>query len=180
MLINIIKHIYILIILALLIINYNVYSKNKYLKYSPREDALPNAVNSVIMIGDKPSSIGLTVFKMKGKLKISLHERYDILLKEFHPNLNGELKLTDFTCGSHKKVWWKCNASDDHEWEAYICDRINGNGCLCCSGRKAVLSNCLATIYPNIAKEWHWIIFGFDQFLHAVVIIIMSYFATKN
>lgn len=139
----------------MLIINYNVYSKNKYLKYSPREDALPNAVNSVIMIGDKPSSIGLTVFKMKGKLKISLHERYDILLKEFHPNLNGELKLTDFTCGSHKKVWWKCNASDDHEWEAYICDRINGNGCLCCSGRKAVLSNCLATIYPNIAKEWH-------------------------
>lgn len=30
------------------------------------------------------------------------------------------------------------------------------------------------------ANKWHWIIFGFDQFLHAVVIIIMSYLATKN
>ena len=30
------------------------------------------------------------------------------------------------------------------------------------------------------ANKWHWIIFGFDQFLHALVIIIMSYLATKN
>lgn len=37
--------------------------------------------------------------------------------------------------------------------------------------------------FPSLqspANKWHWIIFGFDQFLHAVVIIIMSYFATKN
>lgn len=30
------------------------------------------------------------------------------------------------------------------------------------------------------ANKWHWIIFGFDQFLHALVIIIMAYLATKN
>ena len=37
--------------------------------------------------------------------------------------------------------------------------------------------------FPSLqspANKWHWIIFGFDQFLHALVIIIMSYLATKN
>lgn len=92
---------------------------------------------------------------MKGKLDISLHERYDILLKEFHPTLNGELKLTDFTCGSNTKVWWKCPVADDHEWEALIYKRINGNGCSCCRGLKVVLSNCLATTNPEAAEQWN-------------------------
>lgn len=26
------------------------------------------------------------------------------------------------------------------------------------------------------ANKWHWVIFGFDQFLHALVIILMVYF----
>lgn len=155
MLISKIKYRVFLTILALLIININFFSKNTYLKYSPSEDALFYAVNSVIIIGDKPSSIGLTFFKMKGKLTISSHKRYDILLKELHPTLNGELKLTDFTHGSTKKLWWKCNVSDDHEWEASIVYRVNGNGCPCCFGSKVVLSNCLATTHPNDSKQWH-------------------------
>lgn len=28
------------------------------------------------------------------------------------------------------------------------------------------------------ANKWHWIVFGFDQLLHAIVIILMSYFIT--
>lgn len=31
--------------------------------------------------------------------------------------------------------------------------------------------------YPSLqspANKWHWVIFGFDQFLHALVIIIMA------
>ena len=28
------------------------------------------------------------------------------------------------------------------------------------------------------ANKWHWIVFGFDQYLHALVIIIMSMYAT--
>jgi hypothetical protein len=31
----------------------------------------------------------------------------------------------------------------------------------------------------NPANKWHWIVFGFDQLLHALVIIYMSYYATK-
>jgi hypothetical protein len=30
----------------------------------------------------------------------------------------------------------------------------------------------------NPANKWHWIVFGFDQLLHAIVIIIMSALAT--
>ena len=36
--------------------------------------------------------------------------------------------------------------------------------------------------FPSLqspANKWHWIVFGFDQFLHAVVIILMVYFNYK-
>lgn len=31
----------------------------------------------------------------------------------------------------------------------------------------------------NPANKWHWWVFGFDQFLHAVVIILIYFFITK-
>jgi hypothetical protein len=34
-------------------------------------------------------------------------------------------------------------------------------------------------IVKSPANKWHWILFGFDQFLHAVVICIMYYTATS-
>jgi len=40
-------------------------------------------------------------------------------------------------------------------WESVIYSRSNGNGCPVCSGKKVVLSNCLATLKPELAKEWH-------------------------
>jgi hypothetical protein len=33
-------------------------------------------------------------------------------------------------------------------------------------------------LLQNPANKWHWIIFGFDQLLHALVIIAMSLYAT--
>ena len=86
---------------------------------------------------------------------ITQHIRYGKLLKEFHPTLNGELKLSDFSFGSNKKIWWECNVSDDHIWEAKINKRTNGQNCPCCSGKKIVLSNCLATTHPELSKQWH-------------------------
>lgn len=32
----------------------------------------------------------------------------------------------------------------------------------------------------SIANKWHWVIFGYDQLLHAFVIILMSLYATNN
>ena len=87
----------------------------------------------------------------KGK---SLAEVNPEIAKEWHPTNNGDLTPFDFTIGSKKKVWWKCEKGEDHEWEAIIYSRKN-NGCSICSGRKVVLSNCLTTTYPELAKEWH-------------------------
>lgn len=53
------------------------------------------------------------------------------------------------------KYWWKCPIADDHEWEAVVANRTNGSGCPCCRGLKVVLSNCLATRFPELSKEWH-------------------------
>jgi hypothetical protein len=77
------------------------------------------------------------------------------LAKEWHPTKNGELTPRDVVSGSNKKVWWKCDKADDHEWESNILNRSNDSGCGCCSGKKVVLSNCLQTTHPDIAKEWH-------------------------
>lgn len=74
---------------------------------------------------------------------------------QWHPTKNGTLTASDVVSGSHKKVWWKCNVESDHEWEAQIRSRLVLSSCPCCSGRRVVLSNCLAKTHPNIAAQWH-------------------------
>ena len=75
------------------------------------------------------------------------------LASEWHPTKNGNLTPSDVKEHSNKKVWWMCNQG--HEWEAMINSRIK-RGCPYCGG-KAVLTgyNDLATLYPNLAEEWH-------------------------
>jgi len=89
------------------------------------------------------------------KSKLSLAETHPEVAKQWHPTKNGDLSPKDFTHGTHKKVWWKCDKGDDHEWIAIIYSRSSGRGCSVCSGRKVVSSNCLATLNPELAKEWH-------------------------
>ena len=72
------------------------------------------------------------------------------------PVKNKPMKPEHFTPGSDKRVWWKCPKGDDHEWEATISMRTSrAYGCPICTNKKAALSNCLATINPKLAKEWH-------------------------
>ena len=89
------------------------------------------------------------------KEKKSLAETHPEVAKQWHPTLNGDLIPTSVTRGSKKKVWWKCPAGDDHEWISSINNRSNGAGCPICRGLKVVNSNCLETLYPFLAKEWH-------------------------
>lgn len=85
---------------------------------------------------------------------------YPQLVSEWHPTKNGDLKPEDISHGSQKKIWWKCNKGNDHEWistsnaRTNTCSRNKG-GCPICSGRKVVKSNCLQTIQPDISSEWH-------------------------
>tara|TARA_R110000851_G_scaffold214241_3_gene366884 strand:+ start:421 stop:2175 length:1755 start_codon:yes stop_codon:yes gene_type:complete len=77
------------------------------------------------------------------------------LAKEWHPSMNGELTPFDVTTGTHKKVWWKCDKGDDHEWVATISKRNNGTNCPVCSNQKVVNSTCLSTTHPNLINYWH-------------------------
>jgi hypothetical protein len=85
----------------------------------------------------------------KGK---SLAEVNPELAKQWHTSKNGDLTPEDVSAGSKKKVWWKCEKGNDHEWETSPNAR---KGCPICSNRKIVLSNCLATTHPEIANQWH-------------------------
>ncbi len=49
--------------------------------------------------------------------KQSLAQTHPDIAKQWHPTNNGDLSPSDVTKGSHKKIWWKCDKEDDHEWE---------------------------------------------------------------
>ncbi len=66
----------------------------------------------------------------------------------------NEIKPTEVSIGSHKKVMWKCRHG--HEWEASVKSRtINGTGCPYCSHNKVLEGfNDLASQMPEVAAEW--------------------------
>ena len=66
----------------------------------------------------------------------------------------NEIKPTEVTVGSHKKVIWKYRLG--HEWTASVKSRsINGSGCPYCSHNKVLVGfNDLATVVPEVADEW--------------------------
>ena len=91
------------------------------------------------------------------KEKKNLIETHPSLLKEWNWEENNKLgiKPENITFGSHKKVSWICPDCNEI-YNALINSRTSRNdGCPYCSGRKACLWNCLATLNPAIAAEWH-------------------------
>lgn len=75
------------------------------------------------------------------------------LAKEWHPTKNEDLSPKNVTQWSDRSVWWMCEKG--HEWESRISNRTKGNRCPFCSGKKVCDDNCLATLNPELAKEWH-------------------------
>jgi DNA-directed RNA polymerase subunit RPC12/RpoP len=79
------------------------------------------------------------------------------LMAEWDWEKNNELGFDpeNMTCGSGKKVWWKC--SKGHEWPARISHRHRGVGCPYCSGRNVIRGqNDLQTVNPTVATEWNF------------------------
>ena len=77
------------------------------------------------------------------------------LVKEWNYERNGNLKPSEVTYGSHKKVWWKC--SKGHEWEDTVRDRTTGKECPYCTNQKVLSGyNDLATVKPEVASEWNY------------------------
>lgn len=87
----------------------------------------------------------------------SLLDNNPTLAKEWHPTKNGNLKPTDITVNSPRKVWWVCSKCG-YEWEASPNNRNGkGVGCPCCSGRVPRDGvNDFKTMYPELVKEWNY------------------------
>ena len=68
----------------------------------------------------------------------------------------NELKPTEVSVASHKKIIWKCKHG--HEWEASVKSRtVNGTGCPYCSHNKVLAGfNDLATTDRKLLAEWDY------------------------
>lgn len=76
------------------------------------------------------------------------------LLLEWDFEKNDPRMPENYTCGSNKKLWWKC-LEEGHSWNASISDRYRGYGCPYCAGKLAVSGkNDAATLFPELISEW--------------------------
>lgn len=84
-----------------------------------------------------------------------LATRFPEMIAFWDYELNGELRPSDVTPGSHKKVWWKCELG--HSWQAppFSRTRQRSTGCPYCTGIKVLAGfNDLETLRPKLAREW--------------------------
>ena len=82
-----------------------------------------------------------------------LQTRYPEIAKEWDSKKNGI--TPDQVMPTKRKVWWRC--PNGHEYQSQISARAYQNiGCPVCAGKTIIAGvNDLATLYPNLAKEWH-------------------------
>jgi len=88
--------------------------------------------------------------------KKGLVTRFPDVAAQWHPTRNGDLTPDQVSAGSNKKAWWRCEQG--HEWETAVSKRTtyNSTGCPICAGKKVLTGyNDLATVSPDIAKQWH-------------------------
>ncbi len=79
------------------------------------------------------------------------------LMAEWNWEKNNSMGLNPqlLTIGCHTKAWWICEKG--HSYEAQIRNRVNGNGCSYCAGKKVMRGyNDLETFYPQVAAEWNY------------------------
>jgi hypothetical protein len=94
---------------------------------------------------------------------------YAELVAQWHPTKNGVRLPTDVIACSTDRIWWKCYAAEDHEWETFARSRVSGlarakteqrntTGCPFCVKNKRVCgSTSLMKLRPELAAEWHHI-----------------------
>jgi hypothetical protein len=88
----------------------------------------------------------------------SLKRTHPKLAKQWHPTKNGELTPMDVLSGSLLVVWWKCPKGPDHEWKAPVRSRTRlgtASRCPFCARYEVSVTNTLAKLHPEIARQWH-------------------------
>ena len=85
----------------------------------------------------------------------SLAARAPLVAAEWHPRRNGARTPADVVWSSNAHAFWKCPAAVDHQWRARINNRTsNRAGCPFCSGNAVAPSTSLASVFPDLAREW--------------------------
>ena len=76
------------------------------------------------------------------------------IAKQWHPTKNGNLTPAYVTPSNNTRVWWLCQKG--HEWQVSVSNRVHfGTGCPFCSGKRVSADNCLESVLPHIASQWH-------------------------
>ena len=87
----------------------------------------------------------------------SLSKTNPEVLKEWNYEKNNKLGITpeNISNGSSLKVWWICEKN--HNYKATIVNKvIRGTNCPYCSGKRVLKGfNDLATVRPDLLKEWN-------------------------
>lgn len=84
------------------------------------------------------------------------------LVNQLHPSLNqglmhygAPINPTELASMSNKRIWWKCDVAEDHVWQTPVHTRTSGSKCPFCLNQRASVTNSLASLFPEIAKEFH-------------------------
>ena len=84
-----------------------------------------------------------------------LQSKFPKIAEEWDYERNYPLTPNKVAYGSGKKVWWKCK--NGHFWKESVNNRTNGRNCPICSGHKVLAGfNDLATLRPDLVKEWNY------------------------
>lgn len=94
-----------------------------------------------------------------------LKTMYPEVANEWNYEKNGIWIPENFSYGSSRNVWWKCNKCK-HEWKTSIANRTYGFGCPKCSRKQTGKSltkrnfkqgvNDLLTVNPVVASQWNY------------------------
>ncbi len=88
-------------------------------------------------------------------MKIELLKDNLLLMDQYDYEKNRDIDLEKITTGSNKKIWWKCSKGHSFE-QVVIKRRDHPYSCPYCSGKRVLEGfNDLATLFPDIASEWH-------------------------
>lgn len=99
--------------------------------------------------------------EVNGKPTPRKYEGRSYTIDKSHPDCinewdyeNNDIQPEEVTCGSAKKVWWKC--SNGHSYLSSVSNHLFlQRGCPYCSGKKVLKGfNDLETQFPDLIKEW--------------------------
>lgn len=89
------------------------------------------------------------------KTLLTFAEKFPEAADYWHPSLNGDRKPESFSPWSKELAWWLCKRNPEHAWSASVKNLSMGCRCPYCSGNKVHESNSLATLFPEMSKQWH-------------------------